>query len=307
MKQRGALIPILIFCMAFQLNFQKVILNFLGDNYNIYTKLWCLIPIFLLIRYSPGLFRRAHKDLISFATIWFLIILFMHAMVQMVTWGSCIVAVLSFFAYGIWIGVFAWCLQMRLTIVLRLASFIFIFLGLINGGSVLYEYFIGQALMKTYISAIGDINRYYGISTSISIIGLQLAVGIIGAMHSLFSFRAILTRLVMFGIIMFQAFALFVTSSRGPMIYLLLSLLLLFLFRCYSKRQWFLYSCIIIFCVAAFFMFDYEYSKLSFLYDSLSLSDVSNQVRLHIYVERGLKISLDYRFYDFVNFFDKRR
>ncbi len=276
-------IALLMAVVALYLNFQNVIFQLaLFDKYVL--SLWMLVPSVLLLRYCPVLILRMHQDLFSLFAILFLFILIIHSIFQLYFHGI-YGALYSFVAYGLWMGLFAWCLLSNWRIVLMLAATIFIFSALLHSSIVTYEYFSGNYLLK--ISNIGIINRYYGISTSLSIMGLQISVGILALLHLLVSTKTNYLRPVIITLITFMLVSLLISSSRGPLIYLIISLLpVLILYIVYRKQRARIIKLtamsIVIGAVCAS-MYYYNASNADFILQALTTSDESNQVRLSIY------------------------
>lgn len=284
-KLQFSLAPLFLFGVAIFLNFQNLILHSIQLYFGLQF-LWMIIPALLFIRYIPTIISSAYREPLSFLAVLFLFILFMHSMIQFYRYGI-YGAVYAFSAYGLWLGLYAWCLRANPKHVLALASAIFIASGILHASLVMYEYYTDSILVK--LSNIGAINRYYGISTSLSVMGLQIAVGILALAHHIFEVRRTWLRILLAAIATYMIIALFISSSRGPMYYLIISSSLVLLAYIRSKKTWvFVIPAVLVALVSAAAIHNFyalRSDSADFFMQALSVSDESNQKRFSVYTE----------------------
>ncbi|NEQ45385.1 MAG: hypothetical protein F6K00_18350 [Leptolyngbya sp. SIOISBB] len=246
---------------------------------------WVLIPLLIWLFQLPNLITLKLRWTVIGPTFWFIGVLSLYAIAIALTegWQT---GVFSFISYGLWLGLFTWLVSTPFYIGKKLTSLLLISVSLTNALPVLYEAWSGEILMK--VVTVGDTVRRYGISTSIALLGLYLAVGIMMSFSTYFSSsRAFKDTLVYISIILILSIALLAVNIRGPVIYLLFALLvaislrkgLLFSFKLLS----FLGIMLLIAILTIPSSLDFLVDRADFILNALTSQDAGNQVRFQIY------------------------
>jgi hypothetical protein len=204
-------IALLILGMILYLNSQVVLLSLLADQ--VLRMSWVVIPALLFTFFIPQLSANVLHSVIASLTLLFLFLLSIHILVQGVRYGI-IGAGWAVVSYGLWLGIFSWIQFVNLRIALWLGMSIYFCSALMQASSILVENYFSQAFFK--VVTIGEISRFYGISSSISIAGLQVAVGMLAAISLYFKARSKLAKILYLLISVVLIVALLLTSARVP-------------------------------------------------------------------------------------------
>ncbi len=274
-------VVLLLFVVAVILNFQAILVAYTGDSYIL--RAWIILPIFLLIFYVPKFAVNFSLSLIAFLVTVFLLILCIHTIVQSAFYGM-VGGIWAFISYGLWIGLFVWMQYAEYEKVRRLVINIFLMSALLQMCGVFADFFISGGFFK--MVTIGDnIVRYYGISTSVSVMSLQLAIGVLVAIKFSLDAKTTIKSISALFVSFLLVVALFIVSVRAPAFYLILALTFVALSRLnYGVRE---FRRILIVISAGFavggFMIITKDAYLTFLLEAFSFADEGNQGRLAMY------------------------
>lgn len=277
------------------LNAQKPLYAYLGHSATTtsthpLTLLWLIAPIALWGLLIPVLTCRARLRTAHTPLIFWLAVLVGHSALFALISGPR-AGVASFVSWGIWASLplmmdeayWRRCFYLFLLILFSAAA-------VANALPILYEWAYDIPIFKEVTRA-GAIRRY-GISQSVSVVGVQLAVGIIALLGLLDLCRASLWRcfvvLAATGLVLL---ALIATTSRAPMIWLVFALALLIWMSRLSPAVKITATVGAGACaaIAVFVALGgmIESTYLRFLTEALSLQDAGNLERFAIY-ERTL-------------------
>jgi len=276
------LMATLIFLIGLFLNLQVLIATFFDRSY--LSNIWVVLPVLLLILYVPRYALNAGVTSPSFLTTFFLLILSLHVAIQSFAYGI-VAGAWSFTSYGLWIGLFIWLQYAKFNLVRSLVIFMFLSFGILHLCTVLVEYAIGESFFKTV--TLGDgVERNYGISTSVSILGLQFAVGAIVSTNLYFQAKNKTIKFLGAVFFILMTFALFTLSIRGPLFYLIITLAIFSLHRLKLSPgkyfQVFAFICMGVFTLG--YLFYSSENFLSFFLDAFSLADEGNLGRIDKYI-----------------------
>lgn len=276
------LTAMLIFLVGLFLNLQAVIATFVDGGY--LSNIWIVLPVLLLILYVPRYALIAEVNFVSFLTTVFLVILSFHVMVQAFIHGI-VPGAWAFISYGLWIGIFIWLQFARFSLVRNLVIFMFLSFGILHLSTVLVEYALGESFLK--IVTLGDgIERRYGIATSVSILGLQLATGVIVSANLYFQAESKTKKILGVVLITAMTFALFTLSIRGPLFYLIIVLAIPIFYRLIHSSakyfQTFALICMGVLTLGYLFLSNENY--MNFFLDAFTLSDEGNLGRIEKYI-----------------------
>jgi hypothetical protein len=181
----------------------------------LYT-LWLAAPALLWVLGAATLVRRRPSTYWGVCLVWGLVLL-VHACVTAML-ESYTSGVASFMAWGVWFGGFLWLALGRVRPEWpRFLLVLFVLAGVLNALPVLYEWVSGSALLR--VARLGDIVRRYGVSQSISVLGVQLGAGIMASLYFGASARSTRGRLLAHVLALVQWAALLLVVSRGPLIF----------------------------------------------------------------------------------------
>ncbi len=209
------LLSIVVIC----LNFDFVVQSFLGGS--LILNSWVLIPAGMILIYVPISLLRGDVSSVTWIVILFMSILLVGSLRNLFAVGPN-AFVWGFLSYGLWLGVFLWMQRQSQTYLLKLIISVFVLSAMLHTLVTFYELFSGQALMK--FVTIGDkVERRYGISFSLAVLGLQLGCGALAALAALRMCRTTTQRVLTLICFYLIVLALYVTAIRAPLIYLFLA------------------------------------------------------------------------------------
>ena len=288
-----ALFAMLLAASFIQLNAQKVLYAYLGLDFTetatrpAITLLWVLVPAALWSLVPLILLIRARVQTSQLPLLAWLAILAAHSVFFTLTDGPR-AGIASFLSWGAWA-----CLPLivqgnwgrRFP---RYVMVLFILAAVANALPILYEWAVGEPIFKEVTRA--GVTRSYGISQSISVAGLQLAVGSIALIHQMSLCPRNSLRFVGLTVMLLTVIgALLATSSRAPIIFLLFGLALLVSISRLPPAFKVIGGLLV--AIGAFMLalaavsslFDATY--LEFLIEALSVRDDANLERFGIYLE----------------------
>lgn len=248
--------------------------------------IWAFILLFLLVLAAARFFRTTR---IQRAEIWaalFLLVCAAHGLIIGAASGPT-TGIFAFLAWGISIGVFFQVGRAASCDGPQFVIYMLVLGGVINAAPVIWESVNGIAIFKAV--TVANQTRLYGISQSISILGLQLAVGIIASMYLLLTSKR---KIVVSAILILQFWALIFSTSRGPLIYMIIALVIITsLLPSSPEKKMFwalLLGSLISFLLFLILIFPIQIaneSKLSFLLTALTGGDTGNNERIGYYLE----------------------
>lgn len=257
----------------------KVVFNSLGLNF-VVQNVWIILPILFIALFLPRYILNIRSNFVVMLVCYFLVVLVYHMIVQGRIYGI-IAGIWAFIAYGLWLGLFAWIQYASPKSVRSLAINMFIWIALLHGLITIFEYLFMGGLYKTV--TINNITRHYGLSFSVAILGLQLAVGLIVL------FKVYLTKenyriSILAGFLVVEA-SLLLISVRGPILYTIIAFSLIFAAKLQSKKNECMRILVLTLCgltvIVLFIVFNGI--DLGFYLGVFSSSDAGNQIRLDRY------------------------
>ena len=280
-------LALLILGIGLYLSLQHLLSSLLGDHTLLMA--WIVLPILLFVLLVPQLVIDFHRSKVSFLLLLFLFVQSFHVVAQGALYGA-IGSGWAMASYSLWLGLFSWVQLTNFKTVLWLGESVFLGSALIHAAAILLDYYFFHGLFK--IVTIGEVTRNYGISSSIAIGSLQLAVGMLLAISLFFRARSKSAAIFFLSIFCVLIIALFLASVRGPIIY---SFLVLTFFwaarfsRGVSTGTLFTLSIIgVLGGVAVFaYVISYDYmswhTSLNYIQDAFSFTDSGNEGRLEQY------------------------
>lgn len=212
----------LIVFAVFQLNLQKVLYDMLGvtpedgDGNPIFL-LWAGALLLIMVMSVTRIISSFKVLRFEAMAMFFLVLCAIHGLVISTSAGIG-TGFFAFLSWTIGIGVFLYIgRDTKLNwpiIVLKL----FVFSGLLNAVPVIWESITDITIFKSV--TLQQQTRFYGISQSVSILGMQLAVGTVATLYFLLNGKR--RRFLLMAMVACQAWALVISTSRGPLIYMLL-------------------------------------------------------------------------------------
>ena len=277
-------LTLLIILGGLYLNFQEVFQFFLGDH--ILLKFWLIWPILLFIFFIPLLLANSHRNVIAFLLLVVLFVVSFHMVVQGVRYGIIGVGMAAF-SYALWVGLFIWVQYANLKTILWVSTSVFLGSALIQATAFLIDKYYFHGIFK--VVTIDDVERFYGISTSIAIGCLQITVGMLIAISLYFIARSNLVKIVSLTIFGVLIVTLLLIMVRGPIIYGFASLSFLIFARCsqgVSFRALFTFTILAILGSGSIVAYDITNNIISwdFIQDAFTLTDRGNQGRIEQYL-----------------------
>ena len=271
----------MIFAVGLYLNLQEIIQSIF--DINSLFQAWIILPVLLLILFVPRYLVNAHKSIVGFLTAFVLLVLGVHSLLQIYSYGMAAGA-WAFIAYGLWIGLFIWMQYTNYRIVLRLVTLVFIWFAVLHTCVIFTEYYFGQGFLKTV--TFGDsIVRNYGIATSVSIMAMQLAIGALLAINYYFQAKNGVRKPLILVIFALLVIALFLVSVRGPAAYLLLMIVFVGFARLGNQSESLLHVFLLM-IFGTIFIGYYFFSNdvyTEFFLNAFNFADEGNQGRLYKY------------------------
>lgn len=288
-KTRLSLLLYLVIFAVIQLNFQKVLYDLLGVPLDSGAShpillLWAFMLLIVLAFSAARLFSLVRLRRVEAWAVLFLVVCASHGLIIGATSGLT-VGIFSFLAWGIGVGVFFQVGRDASCDGPRFVIFILVFSGMLQAVPTLWESVMGVTIFKQV--TIANLTRLYGISQSVSILGIQLAVGIIASIYLLFTSK---NKLLISIIIVIQLWALIASTSRGPFIYMMFVLYIISLLlpsTTEKKIIWaLLVAALVSFAILLALGFSTQSSaaiQQSFLLEALNFDDTGNSERLRYY------------------------
>ena len=283
----------ILLVLAFvQLNLQKVLyvaLDLPLDETASHPALliWTIAPVSLWLYAGLQILRRTGVRKIEIPLLLWLYIVVAHAVYFLLAKGAGF-GMLAFMAWAAWVGlVFRFGRHRDLAFPYFIAV-LFASAAVINGFAVLYEELWDVELFK--MVTLGGVVRRYGLSQSVSILGLQLAIGCIAILYLIKQHGArrsiVLALICLFALV---AAALVISSSRGAVIFLMAALGYLI----WSWTSFPITRVVVVLMVtllgtvlaAAVVANLLNWPYVEFIASSLSISDEGNVARLSLYRE----------------------
>ncbi|MDP3802989.1 MAG: O-antigen ligase family protein [Brevundimonas sp.] len=270
-----------------QLNFQLVLYSALGLSVQDGAShplllVWVVAPmLFLGVALVRLAATRRLTSVTELAALALLLVCSVHAVFISASHGLNSGA-FAFLTWATWIGVFLYLSRDMSKDWPKLVMSLLILGGILNAVPIIYESITGTALFKT--ATIADVTRRYGINQSISLVGLQLALGIIATCYYVMKdYKKILPILIL----VIQITGLILSASRGPLIYMSISLVAIATFLPKSPNR----RVLVIFTVGLFVLSTVLYlltarvslagdDQLGFVLSALTISDAGNSERL---------------------------
>lgn len=270
-----------------QLNFQLVLYNTLGLSVqdgasHPFLLAWVAVPmLFLALALLRLAAIRRLSSVTELAALTLVLVCAVHAAFITASYGVNS-GVFAFLSWGAWVGVFLYISRDISKDWPKFVLGLLILGGMLNAVPIIYESVTGSAIFK--MATIADVTRRYGINQSISLLGLQLALGIIATSYYVMKdYKRILPILLM----AVQVAALILSASRGPLIYMVIALVAIATFMPKSPNR----RVLVIFTVGLFALstilylltarvsFD-RHDQLGFLLSALTISDAGNSERI---------------------------
>lgn len=284
-QSRWSLSLYLILFAVIQLNFQKVLYDLLGIPLDSGTShpillIWAFMLLTVLALSVVRICRLVRVQRIEAWVALFLLVCVSHGLVLGATSGLT-TGIFSFLAWGIGVGVFFQVGRDSSCDGPRFVIFVLVLSGVVNAVPVLWESVMGVTIYKHVTLA--SQTRMYGISQSVSILGVQLAVGIIASTYLLFTTKRRILTSIIIGI---QVWALIASTSRGPFIYMIFVLFTICLLLPSSTEKKMLWALLL--CALASFALLFATQlqigiEQSFLLTALTFEDAGNRERLEYY------------------------
>lgn len=274
-----------------QLNFQLVLYSALGLSIQDGAShplllVWVVAPLLFL---GVALVRlaavRRLSSVTELAALMLLVVCAGHAVFVAAGYGINSGA-FAFLTWATWIGVFLYLSRDMSKDWPKFVMSLLILGGVLNAVPIIYESITGAAIFKT--ATVVDVTRRYGINQSVSLVGLQIALGIIATCYYVMKD---LRKLFPIVIIVIQVIGLILSASRGPLIYMFISLIAIATFLPKSPNR----RVLVIFGIGLFSISTVLYmltasvsfardDQLGFLLSALSTSDTGNSERLAYFV-----------------------
>lgn len=276
-----------------QLNAQVVLVSFFDAKANATSDArvltWLLFPavlwVLLLVR---GLRLRSKVLVDKLCATWIWLIL-AHAVASGIA-GGVVASAAAFLAWGCWVSLFAWGSKIRGIDFGRFVCWLFFFAGVVNAIPVLYEMATASAIFQT--STVGLLVRYYGISQSLNLLGMQLGLGSLAALWILRAGNAWVRLGCIIGIAV-QVVALVSTATRGPLLFSTIAMLAMIgMGRGRLKSTILVVVLLLLSAVGLFWPSENSQDFVDHILQGFSLGDEGNQARIAIYrdtVEQTLK------------------
>ncbi|MBB4195294.1 O-antigen ligase [Rhizobium aethiopicum] len=275
------IVPLLLFAIAVCLNFDFVLQVVAGKSPAL--NLWALIPVFMALFYLPSNLIRCDTSSITYVIFLFSLILVANGVRNTLAVGPTgfVWALLS---YGLWLGLFLWTQKQSPRFLFKVIVKLFLFSALLHASVALYELLSGQALLK--VVTIGtSVERRYGISFSLGVLGLQLGCGALAALGAMRLYRSTTPKILVVLCFYLIAMALYATAIRAPLLYLVLAALAIVVSRYFSSvpnimNVMFVGALIV---VSAIILDRLGEVNLNFVGSAFELSDSGNMGRLDRY------------------------
>ena len=283
---------LLILFAIVQLNFQKVLYELLGLSevdaiQHPLLLMWVAALLIVMAKAMAGPFYRKEIRKGETLILWLFALSFLHgcyaANILGITGG-----IFAFLTWAVGIGVCLYIAHDANRIWSVTVLKILVFGGVVNALPVLWESFTGIAIFKSV--TLYNQTRLYGISQSVSVLGVQLALGIIASLYFLVSRHA--ARKTLLALIACQLIALLISTSRGPLIYMLISISLIAILLPSSSAKkaltFFIAGAagLALLLIAILSSLSVQAgSQLDFIFNALTTGDAGNAQRLRYYSE----------------------
>lgn len=272
----------LLIC-ALYLNFLELLENY--TSLGVAQNWWVFIPLAFMLTSAIGILRYSAQSIVALLILSFLFILAAHSILQFFRYEY-VGAGWAFLSYGLWLGVVFWMSSQPLDKLAHLLRWVVVLSALVHFCAVMLDRFYFGGVLKTV--TIAEVERSYGIATSIAIMSTQLGVAVVllvGIALRTYGIKCILSLALAAALT-----TLMLTSSvRGPILYLAIALATLVVLRLVQGTklgELFLMSAIALSFLAgvtAFLLLDVD--RATFFLELFDTSSEGNAERLLRYQE----------------------
>ncbi|NNU38787.1 hypothetical protein G9X64_20350 [Rhizobium sophorae] len=272
---------LLLFVIALCLNFDFVLQVFAGKS--VVLNFWALIPVLMVLFYLPWNLFRCDTSSITLVICLFSLVLVASGVRNMLMVGPT-GFVWGFLSYGLWLGLFLWTQKQSPRFLFKVIVNLFLFSALLHASVALYELLSGQALIK-FVTIGPSVERRYGISFSLAVLGLQLGCGALAALAALRLCQSLTQKVLIVLCFYLIVMALYASAIRAPLLYLFMAAIAVTVLRYLSRvtniMNVMLVAALII--VSAIVLDRLGEVNLNFVGSAFELSDSGNMGRLDRY------------------------
>lgn len=275
----------LLFFVIAQLAIDHLLFNIIGINKSILFKWWIIIPSYcLVVHLLTALLSFQRRELHEKLLLGFSVLLFLHAIV-LAAYDGPIAGVLSFFSWGVWLGLFFFITEQRSSRAADVTAWLFVLSGILNAVPLIVEHATGQPIQD--LDQHGNFERLDGIAVNQSLLGMSLAIGALASLYLVARSKRPASAVASYVLFVILVGSLGISTLRGAIIFYWIAILLIAILL---DKSWYWKGLMIGSAAAAFliatvlvFSIENQVEYYSFVAQAVIPSDQGNQVRLQLY------------------------
>lgn len=275
----------LLFFVIAQLAIDHLLFNIIGINKSILFKWWIIIPSYcLVVHLLTALLSFQRRELHEKLLLGFSVLLFLHAIV-LAAYDGPIAGVLSFFSWGVWLGLFFFITEQRSSRAADVTAWLFVLSGILNAVPLIVEHATGQPIQD--LDQHGNFERLDGIAVNQSLLGMSLAIGALASLYLVARSKRPASAVASYVLFVILVGSLGISTLRGAIIFYWIAILLIAILL---DKSWYWKGLMIGSAAAAFliatvlaFSIENLAEYYRFVAQVASPFDPGNQVRLQLY------------------------